>query len=155
MQADHRRLNTIHQSLLRPILVMGAERRLALALWVTFFALLLPWKGWFAAGCAVVLAAVGQPCLIYLAKLDPQFSEVYIRHFHYQQKLYPARTSIWCRPPSKVPYIVACWLAAELVGLIMFIKFSHPKIVFTLCTVGAAFGHWQLSRTSDIHPTIP
>src|SRR5690348_10201933 len=75
MEADNRRLNTIHQSLLRPILVMGAERRLVIPLWIIFFALLLPWKGWLAAGCAVLLAAVGQPVLIYLAKLDPLFGK--------------------------------------------------------------------------------
>ena len=155
MRADNRRLNTIHQSLIRPVLVMGAERRLALALWVTFFALLLPWKGWYAAGAAVLLAAVGQPLLVYLAKLDPQFSEVYVRHFRYRQNLYPARTSIWCLPSSKAPYIIACWVVAGLVGLITWIKFGHPTIGCTLCAAGAAFGHWQLSRESDIHPTVP
>ncbi len=155
MRADNRRLNVIHRSLIQPVLVMGAERQLAIALWTICLALVLPPKGWLAAGAALFLATAGHALLIYLAKLDPQFSEVYVRHFRYRQECYPARTSIWCLPPSHAPFIVACWITAAVVGAVICIRFGHPAIVFPLCAAGAAFGHWKLSTTSNIHPTIP
>jgi type IV secretion system protein TrbD len=155
MRADNRRLNVIHRSLTQPVLVMGAERRLALALWVVCLALVLPPKGWLAAGAAALLATVGHGALVYLAKLDPQFSEVYVRHFRYRQDHYPARTSIWCLPPSRGPIIMGCWVVAAIAGVVAWIEFGHPKIVFTLGALGAAYGTWKLMSASDIHPTIP
>jgi type IV secretory pathway TrbD component len=60
MNADNRRLSTIHRSLIHPVLVMGAERSLAIALWVTVAALLLPPKGWTAAAAALLLVLLCQ-----------------------------------------------------------------------------------------------
>jgi hypothetical protein len=37
-----------------------------------------------------------------LAKVDPELSQVYIRHIRYRQDRYPARASIWAPPPARI-----------------------------------------------------
>jgi type IV secretion system protein TrbD len=155
MNTDNRRLNTIHQSLIRPVLVLGAERNLALVNWVTAFGLLLPWKGWYAAGTGILLMTVGHGALVYLAKLEPQFSEVYIRNLRLRQDYYPARASIWSRPPSPFPAILVCWLIAGFMGLWLWILLGHALGIFTICILVAAYGTWHFATASPIRPTVP
>ena len=155
MSNDDLRLNVVHQSLVRPVLVMGAERSLAIALWATVAGLLLPWKGWGTTVSALLLATVGHAVLIYLAKVDPQFSQVYIRHFRYRQDYYPARASIWSLPPSPVPAIVGCWLTAAFMGLWLWILLGHALGIFMICALPATYGTWHFATASPIHPTIP
>jgi type IV secretion system protein TrbD len=155
MQAESRRRSVIHQSLVRPVLVLGAERSLAIALWVTVAGLMLPWKGWTAALAALTLATVGHGVLIYLAKIEPQFSAIYIRHYHYRQNCYPARVSIWSLPPSSAPAIIGCWVVAGFMGLWFVILLGHALIIFTICAMPAAYGSWHFATSSQIHPTIP
>ena len=68
MNEGRQRLNIIHQSLVRPVL----------------------------------LATAGHWALVQAAKIDPQLSQVYIRHWRYQQDCYPARASIWAPAPARV-----------------------------------------------------
>jgi type IV secretion system protein TrbD len=152
---DNRRLSTIHRSLIHPVLVMGAERSLAIALWVTVAGLVLPPKGWTAAAAALLLGTVGHAVLIYLAKVDPQFSEVYVRHFRYRQDYYPARASIWSLPPSPAPAIVGCWIVAAIMGSWLWIFLGHAPWVFTICALPTAYGTWHFATASPIRPTIP
>jgi type IV secretory pathway TrbD component len=155
MQAENRRLSVVHHSLIRPILVLGAERSLAIALWVTVAGLILPWKGWTAAFSAVVLGTAGHAALVYLANLDPQFSQVYVRHFRYRQDCYPARASIWSRPPSPIPAIMVCWIFAVFVSGWLWLLLGHALAVSIICGSPAAYGTWHFATASPIRPTIP
>jgi type IV secretory pathway TrbD component len=96
------RLNIIHQSLVRPILLAGAERPLALANWITAAALILGAGRWYTALLGVLLATAGHWALVQAAKLDPQLSQVYIRHWRYAQDYYPARASLWAPPMPRI-----------------------------------------------------
>ena len=79
----------IHQSLVRPILLAGAERRLAILNWL-FMAALIFGVGLhlYTLALATLLGTVGHWGLRQAAKFDPQLSEVYVRHLHYQ-RFYP------------------------------------------------------------------
>jgi type IV secretion system protein TrbD len=100
MNGEGRRLNIIHQSLVRPVLLAGAERPLAIANWVTAAALILGGGQWYAAALGALLAT--HWLLVQLAKIDPELSQVYIRHIRYRQDRYPARASIWAPPPARI-----------------------------------------------------
>jgi len=84
----------IHQSLVRPILLAGAERRLAILNWL-FMAALIFGVGLhlYTLALATLLGTVGHWELRQAAKFDPQLSEVYVRHLHYQ-RFYPPRASV-------------------------------------------------------------
>lgn len=103
---DNRRISTIHQSLTRPILLAGAERKLAIANWITAAALILGGGlHSYTIALGAFLSTVGHWALIQAAKFDPQLSQVYVRHIRYQE-YYPARASIWApsaRIHSSVP----------------------------------------------------
>ena len=100
MNEEGRRLNVIHQALVRPVLLAGAERPLAIANWVTAAALILGPGQWYTAVVGAVLATAGHWLLVQLAKIDPELSRVYIRHIRYQD-YYPPRASIFA-PPARV-----------------------------------------------------
>jgi len=107
MTADDRRLNVIHQSLVRPILVLGAERRLAVILWSVVAGLLIGPDTWSSVITGILFGIAGQAALVYLAKIDPQFSDIYIRHWRLAswpngQDYYPARASIWAPLVSRI-----------------------------------------------------
>jgi type IV secretion system protein TrbD len=102
MNEEGRRLNIIHQSLVRPVLLAGAERPLAIANWVTAAALILGGGQWYTAALGVLLATAGHWLLVQLAKVDPELSQVYIRHIRYRQDRYPARACIWAPPPARI-----------------------------------------------------
>ena len=59
MNEGRRRLNVIHQSLVRPVLLAGAERPLAIANWITAAALILGAGQWYTAVLGVLLATAG------------------------------------------------------------------------------------------------
>jgi type IV secretory pathway TrbD component len=82
----------LHQSLIRPILLAGGERKLSLLNGIMAFALIFGVGSVYAAGVGVFLATVLQWGLVQLAKKDAQFSEVYVRHVSYQT-YYPAQSS--------------------------------------------------------------
>ena len=64
MNGEGRRLNVIHQSLVRPVLLAGAERPLAIANWITAAALILGGGQWYTAilGALWRLRAIGRWC---------------------------------------------------------------------------------------------
>src|SRR6516165_9342426 len=102
MEEGGRRLNIIHQSLVRPVLLAGAERPLAIGNWIAAAALILGGGRWYTWAVGVLLATVGHWALVQAAKVDPRLSQVYIRHFRYEQHSYPARASIWAPSPPRV-----------------------------------------------------
>ena len=94
MAEDKRRVSTIHQSLVQPVLLAGAERSLAIANWITAGALILgAGLYWYTIAIGSLLLTVGHWALVEAAKFDPQLSRVYVRHIH-QRDVYPARASI-------------------------------------------------------------
>jgi type IV secretion system protein VirB3/type IV secretion system protein VirB4 len=89
-----RRVSTVHQSLVQPVLLEGAERSLAIANWITAGALILgAGLYWYTIAIGSLLLTVGRWALVQAAKLDPLLSRVYLRHIH-QQDLYPARAAV-------------------------------------------------------------
>ena len=102
MSEGRPRLNIIHQSLVRPVLLAGAERPLALANWITAAALILGAGQWYTALLGSLLATAGHWALVQAAKLDPQLSQVYLRHWRYSQDCYPARASIYAPEPPRI-----------------------------------------------------
>jgi type IV secretory pathway TrbD component len=102
MDENPQRLNIIHPSLVRPVLLMGAERSLALGNWIVAAALILGGGRWFSIVVGALFATAGHWVLTQAAKLDPQLSEVYIRHARYRQDCYPARAAIWAPAPPRI-----------------------------------------------------
>lgn len=105
MAQGERRVNTIHQSLTRPILLAGAERQLAIANWITAAALILGCGlHWYTIAMGIFLVTVGHWALVQAARFDPQLSQVYVRHVRYQD-YYPARAFISASPPRIRPSV--------------------------------------------------
>lgn len=82
------------RSLIRPFLLAGGERSFVLTN-VTLMACLLLGVGLtkFTLMTAGLLATLGQWGLVQAAKADPQMSQVYLRHIHYQD-FYSAQASV-------------------------------------------------------------
>jgi len=105
MAKDQRRVSTIHQSLIRPVLLAGAERPLAIANWITAAALIFGGGlHWYTVAVGGLLVTVGHWGLVQAAKFDPQLSQVYVRHIRYQD-FYPARASIAAPLPRIRPSV--------------------------------------------------
>lgn len=90
----------IHPSLVRPILVAGAERTLSLVNIVVAMALIFGIGSLTAAIYGAIQTLAVHWALVRLAKKDPQFSAVYKRHITYQP-YYPARAH-HSAPPALV-----------------------------------------------------
>ncbi len=91
----------LHPSLVRPILLAGAERELVLINCILIAVLLLgigPHPLTLAA--AALLATAGHSALVLAARYDPQMWRVYSRHLRYRAR-YPARALI-CAPVAQV-----------------------------------------------------
>ena len=88
---DELRRAPIHPSLIRPLLLAGAERELVLVNG-TLIAALLFGVGfhWVSLTIAGLLATGGHWALTRAAKYDPRLSRIYVRHVRYQP-YYPAR----------------------------------------------------------------
>jgi len=82
----------LHQSLIRPILLGGAERTLALLNGVVSAGLIFGIGSWQAAVLGAVFAVVVHWGLVELAKKDTQFFDIYRRHIQYQD-YYPAQAN--------------------------------------------------------------
>lgn len=82
----------LHQSLIRPLLLGGAERTLALLNGVVSAGLIFGIGSWQAAVLGVAFAFVVHWGLVELAKKDTQFFDIYRRHIQYQD-YYPAQAS--------------------------------------------------------------
>ena len=105
MEEGKRRVSTIHQSLVQPVLLAGAERSLAIANWITAAALILgAGLHSYTIALGTLFITVGHWALVQAAKFDPQLSRIYVRHIH-QQDYYPARASIYTPPPLIHPSV--------------------------------------------------
>ena len=88
----------LHQSLIRPILLGGAERSLALLNGVIAAGLIFGIGSWQAAVLGLIFAVVVHSSLVMLAKKDTQFFDIYKRHITYQD-YYPAQAAITAPAP--------------------------------------------------------
>lgn len=90
------RFVTIHQSLVQPLLLGGAERKLTLA--NALLILVLTVGGGFNLKTlllAAILATVVQGFIVWMAKKDPQMLAVWTRHQKYQAYYPPqAKTDV-------------------------------------------------------------
>jgi type IV secretion system protein TrbD len=102
---DEPRRAAIHTSLIRPLLLAGAERELVL-LNGTIIAALIFGVGfhWGSLGIAGLLATLGHWGLTRAAKFDPRLSRIYVRHVRYQV-YYPARPSTAAAPAWVYPSV--------------------------------------------------
>lgn len=98
-----RRHCPIHQSLTRPILLGGGDRRLVMTNITIIFALL------FGVGIhfitvisAIFLLLVGQAIIVRLAKYDAHFVDIYLRHIQFKN-FYLARVNVYTNSISPKP----------------------------------------------------
>ena len=94
----------IHQSLLRPQLIAGAERTLV---WLNGIILMTLIGGLHfhpVALLAAVVFALGHVGLVFAATYDPQLSEVYLEHLTYQT-FYPAQSGVHAPPAPVLPSV--------------------------------------------------
>lgn len=96
------RKTIIHQSLVRPILIGGAERTLAFINGVIGAALVFGIGSIVAAAYGVCQVLFVHWALVKLAKKDPQFFDVYKRHVKYQT-YYPAKAHFSAPSPFIKP----------------------------------------------------
>jgi type IV secretory pathway TrbD component len=92
---------TLHPALIRPILLGGADRTLVL-LNMTCIVMLIFGVGLHVLTICLALcfAIMGHSILLRVAKYDPEFSRIYLRHIKYND-FYPALSSALSR--DKVP----------------------------------------------------
>jgi type IV secretion system protein VirB3 len=86
---DQDRSIPIHQSFLRPLLILGAERELVILSAILSAMLVFSLANVYFAGVGVLLWLSSVAVFQRLAKLDPQMSRVYVRHVRYRN-YYPA-----------------------------------------------------------------
>jgi type IV secretory pathway TrbD component len=89
----------IHTSLIRPILLMGAERELVLISAIIAAVLVMSLERLLFTAVGVVFWGLSLAALQGAAKSDPQFSRVYLRHTHYHA-YYAAQSRITARGAS-------------------------------------------------------
>jgi type IV secretory pathway TrbD component len=77
------RMLAIHTSLIRPILLMGAERELVLISAILAAVLVMSLERLLFTIVGIVFWSIGLVALRRAAKADPQFSRVYLRHTRY------------------------------------------------------------------------
>lgn len=82
----------LRQSLVRPILLAGAERELTMLLGVIAAGLVFGIGSKEGVVMGVLLWLVGHWGLVQIAKIDPQMREVFMRLINHK-KYYPAQTS--------------------------------------------------------------
>lgn len=102
---SHDSLKTpLHPSLVRPILLGGAERELVLINAIVIAALLLgigPHP--LTLAIAVFLGTAGHSAMVLAARFDPQMLRVYSRHIRYRT-YYPARALYGAPMPQVHPF---------------------------------------------------
>lgn len=85
---DPRRRLAVHASLVRPLLLAGAERDLVLVNFTFAAAVVFGLENLRVSLAAVVVSAAVHTLLVYAGKKDPQFKQIAVRHMH-QQDIYP------------------------------------------------------------------
>lgn len=93
----------IHTSLMRPVLLWGAERRLAFFTIFLVFVLVVGFDFRLTGILiALVFGALFHWWTVWLAGQDPYAAQAYVKSRHYKD-YYPARAEIDA-PPQRVPY---------------------------------------------------
>lgn len=87
----------LHQSMLRPMLLLGAERELILALGIVAGVFIVSLFQLWAAMFGLVLWAVGAWVLTRAASFDPQLSKTFGRSLRYR-KLYKSAATPFAAP---------------------------------------------------------
>jgi type IV secretory pathway TrbD component len=87
--ADQVRSIPIHQSFLRPLLMLGAERELVILSAILSAMLVFSLANAYFAVLGILFWLSSVAVLQRLAKIDPQISRVYVRHVRYRN-YYPA-----------------------------------------------------------------
>src|SRR5262245_14626892 len=89
----------IHQSLIKPLLLAGAERAPAAANWISAMGILFGGGlHWYTIAVSAFMITLGHWALVQAAKFDPQLSRIYLRHVRYQ-RWYPERSAPAARAP--------------------------------------------------------
>jgi type IV secretion system protein VirB3 len=83
---------TIHGSLDRPRLILGADRELVLSLGLISAILVFALVTWWGVTLGIFLWLAGVSVLVRLGKVDPLMRHVYLRHVKYQP-FYPAKAA--------------------------------------------------------------
>ena len=96
---EHPRTIPIHVSLIRPILLMGAERELVLISAIIAAVLVMSLERLLFTVVGVVFWALSLAALQRSAKSDPLFSRVYLRHTRYRA-YYSAQSRVTSRLSS-------------------------------------------------------
>ena len=96
---DRPRTIAVHSSLMRPILLMGAERELVLISAIIAAVLVLSLERLTFTVVGIVFWSLSLAVLQRAAKVDPQFSGVYRRHARYRA-YYAAQSHATARTPS-------------------------------------------------------
>lgn len=96
---NDRRAVPIHLSLIRPILLMGAERELVLISGIIAAVLVMSLERIVFTIVGVVFWSLSLAVLQKAAKADPQFSRVYLRHTRYRA-YYAAQSRVSSRLAS-------------------------------------------------------
>ena len=95
----------VHPSLIRPLLLGGAERELVLVNVVVIAALIFGVGfHWLSLTVAVGLATAGQWLLVQAARVDPYLSRIYKRHLDYHG-FYLAQASVRSTPRPVHPSV--------------------------------------------------
>ncbi|HYQ91342.1 MAG TPA: conjugal transfer protein TrbD [Candidatus Competibacteraceae bacterium] len=92
MTAPAVRAIPLHRALIRPILLLGAERELVLSTALLAAGLIFSVHQWWSAVLGGGLWLVGLAALQRMAKADPLLSQTLARHLRYQP-WYPARAT--------------------------------------------------------------
>jgi len=163
MNRDGRQYNVVHQSLIRPILVLGAERQLVVWVWALAAGLILGVGNRWAVAAGIFLVTVGHLGLVWVATKDPDFSKVYIRNLaRCRQDYYPARAGMAAIDPRAMSWrplqIAAVWIGVPVFcfTITLMLPFGVATAVgLGLGLIAAGFSHWQLLRKKDPRPTVP
>jgi type IV secretion system protein VirB3 len=81
---------TIHASVHRPRLILGADRELVIFLGLIAAILVFALVTWWSVILGTLLWLVGVALLVRMGKADPLMRKVYVRHVRYQA-FYPAK----------------------------------------------------------------
>ena len=87
--ADQDRSIPVHQSFLRPLLMLGAERELVILSAILSAMLVFSLANAYFAGLGILFWLSSVAVFQLLAKIDPQMSRVYVRHARHRN-FYPA-----------------------------------------------------------------
>lgn len=96
--SEEPRMIPVHVSLIRPILLMGAERELLLSSAIIAAVLVMSLERLVFTIAGIIFWCMSLALLQRAAKADPQFSRVYLRHVRYRA-YYAAQSRVTARLP--------------------------------------------------------